>query len=107
MKDWNPYVEARREWNDRYLDLVQARRWWQIAAVAELALAGVLGGGLVALGLQHKTVPYDVEVDAVGAALAVKPVEGAGRPTAERNVRYELAAFIGGTPGSTTPHVPK
>src|SRR5262245_64061608 len=34
MKDLNPYVEARREWNDRYLDLVRARRWWQVAAVS-------------------------------------------------------------------------
>jgi type IV secretion system protein TrbF len=52
-----PYVEARREWNDRYLDLVRARRWWQVTAVAELLLMGVLSAGLVALSLQHKTVP--------------------------------------------------
>ena len=48
-KDSNPYVEARQEWNDRYLDLVRARRWWQLAAVADLALLGVLAGGLGAL----------------------------------------------------------
>src|SRR5439155_16876168 len=77
MKDLNPYVEARREWSDRYLDLVRARRWWQVAAVSELALVVTLGGGLVALSLQHKTVPYVVEVDALGAANAVKPVEAA------------------------------
>src|SRR2546428_4190804 len=105
MKDLNPYVEARREWNDRYLDLVQARRWWQVAAVAELALAGVLGGGIVALGVQHETVPYVVEVDALGAAIAVKPVEAAGRPTDERIVRYQLAAFIRGTRGVMTDRV--
>ena len=96
MKDLNPYVEARREWNDRYLDLVRARRWWQLTAVAELALAGMLGGGLVALSLQHKTVPYVVEVDALGAASAVKPAEVAGRTTDERIVRYQLAAFMRG-----------
>src|SRR6266446_3918962 len=96
MKDSNPYVEARREWNDRYLDLARARRWWQLAAVAELALVGVLAGGLVALSLQHKTVPYVVEVDALGAATAVKPADAAGRPTDERVVRYQLAAFVRG-----------
>ena len=95
-KDLNPYVEARREWNDRYLDLVRARRWWQLAAVAELAMIGGLGGGLVALSLQHKTVPYVVEVDALGAAIAVKPAEPAGRATDERIVRYQLAAFVRG-----------
>jgi len=26
----NPYVQARREWDDRYGDLVLARRNWQI-----------------------------------------------------------------------------
>src|SRR2546428_9475885 len=97
MKDSNPYVEARREWNDRYLDLARARRWWQLTAVAELALVGVLAGGLVALSLQHKTVPYVVEVDALGAATAVTPAEAAGRPTDERVVRYQLVAFVRGT----------
>ena len=96
MKDLNPYVEARREWNDRYLDLVRARRWWQIAAAAELALVGLLGGGLVALSLQHKTVPYVVEVDSLGAAVAVAPAQAAGRPGDERIVRYQLAAFVRG-----------
>src|SRR5436309_15182032 len=96
MKDLNPYVEARQEWNDRYLDLVRARRWWQLAAVAELAVVGVLSAGLVALSLQHKTVPYVVEVDALGAAVAVKPAEAGGHPTDERIVRYQLAAFVRG-----------
>jgi type IV secretory pathway TrbF-like protein len=101
-KDLNPYVEARREWNDRYLELVQARRWWQLAAAVELALLGLLTGGLVALSLQHKTVPYVVEVDAVGTATAVKPAEAAGRPTDERIVRYQLAAFVRGARAVTT-----
>src|SRR5712691_6182131 len=43
MKDVNPYIEARREWDDRYLDLVRARRWWQLTAASELALLGVVG----------------------------------------------------------------
>src|SRR5207244_11103113 len=46
-----------------------------------------------------------VEVDALGAALAVKPVEAAGRPTDERIVRYQLAAFIRGTRGVMTDRV--
>src|SRR5437667_8311931 len=97
MKDSNPYVEARQEWNDRYLDLVRARRWWQLAAVAELVVVGLPSAGVVALSLQHKTVPYVVEVDALGAATAVKPADAAGRPTDERIVRYQLAAFVRGT----------
>src|SRR5262249_26794445 len=97
MSDSNPYVEARREWNDRYLDLVRERRTWQLVAGAELLALVVLAGGFVWLSLQHKTVPYVVEVDSLGAALAIKPVESAARPTDERVIRYQLAAFIRGS----------
>src|SRR5712691_9432247 len=69
MSESNPYVEARHEWNDRYLELVRERRWWQAVAGAELALSLILVSGFVWLSLQHKTVPYIVEVDSLGAAL--------------------------------------
>jgi type IV secretion system protein VirB5 len=96
MGDSSPYVEARREWNDRYLDLVCERRVWQAVAGAELVLTVVLAGGLVWVGRQHKTVPYVVEVDSLGAALAIKPADPGGHPADERVVRYQLAAFIRG-----------
>src|SRR6266566_5055017 len=72
MSDSNPYVEARREWNDRYLELVRERRWWQIVAGTELALSLILAGGLISVSVKQKTVPYVVEVDSLGAALAIK-----------------------------------
>lgn len=97
MAEFNPYVEARREWNDRYLELARERRLWQVATGAALLVLLVLAVGLVWLSVQHKIVPYIVEVDSLGAALAIKPVDGAGRPTDERIVRYQLAAFIRGT----------
>src|SRR5437870_8062202 len=96
MSDSNPYVESRREWNDRYLELARERRWWQAVAGTELVLNLILAGGLIRLSLQHKTVPYVVEVDSLGAALAVKPAENGGRPVDERIVRYQLAAFFRG-----------
>ena len=34
----NPYVEARREWDERYADLVLGKRNWQIAAGGLLLL---------------------------------------------------------------------
>jgi type IV secretion system protein TrbF len=94
--DSNPYVEARREWNDRYLELVRERRLWQIVASAELVVLMIAVTGLVWLSLQHKTVPYVVEVDSLGAALAIKPVAGGGQLVDERIVRYQLAAFVRG-----------
>ena len=38
MSESNPYVEARREWNDRFLELVRERRLGQMVAGAELLL---------------------------------------------------------------------
>jgi type IV secretory pathway TrbF-like protein len=96
MNDSNPYVEARREWSDRYLDLARERRLWQIVAGAELGVLLIVAGGLVWLSLQHKIVPYVVEVDSLGAALAIKPVANTGHPADERIVRYQLAAFVRG-----------
>ena len=43
----NPYVEARREWDERYADLVLGKRNWQIAAGGLLLLALILAGGMV------------------------------------------------------------
>ncbi len=96
MGEGNTYVEARREWNDRYLELVRERRWWQAVAGTELVLSLILAGGLIWVSLQHKTVPYVVEVDSLGAALAIKPAETGGHLTDERVLRYQLAAFIRG-----------
>jgi type IV secretory pathway TrbF-like protein len=97
MHDSNPYVEARREWNDRYLDLARERRLWQIVAGVELVAVLIVASGFVWLSLQHKVIPYVVEVDSLGAALAVKPVDNGTHPADERVVRYQLAAFIRGT----------
>jgi type IV secretory pathway TrbF-like protein len=36
LTDSDPYLEARREWNDRYLDLAREHRLWQIIAGTEL-----------------------------------------------------------------------
>ena len=57
MSDANADVEARREWNDRYLELVRERRLWQIVTSAELAVLMIAVTSLVWLSLQHKTVP--------------------------------------------------
>ncbi len=35
----NPYLEARREWDERYADLVLGKRNWQIAAGGLLLLS--------------------------------------------------------------------
>jgi type IV secretion system protein VirB5 len=92
----NPYVVARREWDERYGDLVVGRRNWQILA-GVLALSNLALVGLMAwFGLHSKVIPYVVEVDKLGYALAVRAPNAApgGAEAADRMVRYELASFI-------------
>src|SRR5215471_11865021 len=92
----NPYVEARREWDERYADLVLGRRNWQIAAGGLLTATLVLATGTVWLSTRSRYIPYVVEVDKLGYALTVpQPLTPALAPdVATRMQRYELAAFI-------------
>ncbi len=65
----NPYLDGRREWNERYGSYIaQARQWRAIAAlcsgIALLAVAGVTW-----IGSQSKLVPYLVEVTRNGNAV--------------------------------------
>src|SRR6266478_5213967 len=92
----NPYIEARREWDERYADLVLGKRNWQIAAGGLLLLALILAGGMVWLISRSRYIPYVVEVDKLGYALTVpQPLTPASVPdVTARMQRYEIAAFI-------------
>jgi type IV secretion system protein VirB5 len=96
MLESNPYVAAKGEWNRIHLGLLRDRRWWQAVAGVELLIVLILAAGFVWLAGQHRTVPYVVEVDALGAARAVRLAENGRAPTDERILRYQLAAFLRG-----------
>jgi type IV secretion system protein TrbF len=92
----NPYVEARREWDGRYGDLVLGKRNWQIVAGGLLVVSLILASGMVWLATRSRYIPYVVEVDKLGYALTVPQ---ALTPTSAPDVtarmeRYEVAAFI-------------
>ncbi len=92
----NLYVEARREWDERYADLVLGKRNWQIAAGGLLALSLILASGIVWLSSRSRYIPYVVEVDKLGYALTVpQPLTPSAVPdVTARMQRYEVAAFI-------------
>ena len=62
----SPWIAAKHEWNERYGDLISRARNWRIAALLALLLAVVEAGGLIALSLRSKTVPFIVAVDSIG-----------------------------------------
>jgi type IV secretory pathway TrbF-like protein len=92
----NPYVEARREWDERYADLVLGKRNWQIAAGGMLVVTLILASGIVWLTTRSRYIPYVVEVDKLGYSLTVpQPLTPSSVPdVTARMQRYEVAAFI-------------
>ena len=92
----NPYVEARREWDERYADLVLGKRNWQITAGGLLLLSLILAAGVVWQSTRSRFIPYVVEVDKLGYGLTVpKPLIPSTDPAlVDRMERYEVASFI-------------
>jgi len=93
----NVYLKARQEWDERYADLVLGKRNWQIAAAGSIAVSLILAGGIVWLSTRSRFVPYVVQVDKLGYALAAPQAlaaDSSGKLTDDRVVRYELAGFI-------------
>jgi type IV secretion system protein TrbF len=66
----NPYLAARQEWNERYGSYVNAARAWRIVGVLGLAMALTSFTYALYLSTQVKLVPYIVEVDKLGMAVA-------------------------------------
>lgn len=87
----NPYLSARREWNERYGDYIVQARNWRGAAFAALAIAAVLAVGVVWQAAQSKVVPYVVQIDKLGDAVAVARADRAA-PADARVVKAQLAA---------------
>ena len=91
--DTSPYLAARREWDERYGNLITRARNWRIAAVLALAVALVATSGLIALSTKAKVIPYVVAVDNLGRVLAAGPADQASRAD-ERLKRAALFQWI-------------
>jgi type IV secretion system protein VirB5 len=91
--DGNPYLNARRTMNEATGAIIASRQIWQAVALVSLLVTVGAVGGLVHIGLQSKYVPYVVEVDKLGRAVAGRVVDRAGRVD-DRVVKATLASFI-------------
>ncbi|MYN08906.1 VirB8/TrbF family protein [Pseudoduganella aquatica] len=89
----NPFLSARRTWNDHVGAVIASRRNWQLLAVLSLLIALASVGGVVHIGSQSKFVPYVVEVDKLGQPAAVAPAQQAPALN-ERVVHAAVASFI-------------
>lgn len=90
----NPYLNAQRVWNSHVGSLVASRTIWQLVGIVSLLIVLASVGGLIYVGSQSKFIPYVVEVDKIGAAVAAAPVSRAS-PVDQRVVRAAVADFVG------------
>lgn len=89
----NPYLNARKLWNDHTQGIMNNTRMWQTIALLCLMITLAAVGGTIYLASQSKFVPYVVEVDKLGQAVAVAPAQVA-QPADERVIHASLAAFM-------------
>lgn len=89
----NPYLAARRSWNDHVARLVAARTMWQAVGLLSLMIAVAAVGGVIHLASQSQLVPYVVEVDTAGNVRAVqRAVEMA--PATQPVIEAQLEKFV-------------
>lgn len=89
----NPYVEARREWNERYGDYIYQAQHWRTMAIISGLIALIAVGGVTYIGAQSKVIPYVVEVDKLGAAAAITRADSAS-VVDQRVIKAYLARFV-------------
>lgn len=89
----SPYLDARREWLERYGSYVSRARQWRVVALIALGLAIVAVAGVIVLASQVRVVPYIVEVDGQARTVGVYPAERleGGTPTL---IRAAVARWI-------------
>lgn len=89
----NPYLSTRRTWNDMSKARTSNSQTWQLIGILGLmiGLAGV--GGAIYIGSQSRFIPYVVEVDKLGQAVAVAPAQQAAVAD-PRIMNATVASFI-------------
>lgn len=89
----NPFLNAKRQWNAREYDVLSSRMLWQIMGIVSLLVTLCAVGGIIYIGQQSKFIPYVVEVDKLGQAVTVMPVDKA-RPVDTRIIHATIASWI-------------
>jgi type IV secretory pathway TrbF-like protein len=87
------YLEARREWNERYGEYIAREHSWKMGFFLIGLISIISSSGLCYVSSQSKIVPYVVEVDKLGCAVGVQRADVAAKPD-NRLIRTQLARWI-------------
>ena len=87
------YLAARREWNERYGSYIAQAHAWRLTALASIGVALVAVVGVVWIGTQNRIVPYVVQTDRLGDAIAIRRAD-VSPPADPRLIRAQLARWV-------------
>ena len=87
---YNPYLAARREWDERYGDQISRARNWRVIAVLCELLALVLAAGLIWQSSRSRVVPFIAVIDGFGRPV----ITGLGDQTTTADERLKKAAVL-------------
>lgn len=90
----SPYLAARKEWDERYGDLISRARNWRAAFFVAAAIALLAVGGMIVIARQARVIPYVVAVDSLGRTVASGPAEQA-TVADDRLKRAALNSWVG------------
>jgi len=88
----SPYIEARREWNERYGEYIQQARHWRNMAICSVVVLVVSLGGALYISAQRKIQPYVIQVDKL--QLAEPYTQTHGTQVDPRIIKAYLARFV-------------
>ena len=89
----NPYLNARREWDDRQGDALARAHNWKLMAFGAIAVAGIAVAGIAYIGAQSKIQPYVITIDKMGNPIAMaQPVTGGA--INQRIIEAQVASWV-------------
>ena len=89
----SPYLTARSQFEGLFRDLAKEKHAWKVVALLELAILIVVIVAYVQLSSSARIVPYVVEVDGAGRAVAIAPAEPLQK-TDRRVIVRDLTVFV-------------
>lgn len=87
---YNPYLAARREWDERYGDQISRARNWRTMAFLSAAIAIVLAAGLIWQSSRSRIVPFIAVIDSFGRPI----VSGLSDQTTTADERLKKATVL-------------
>jgi type IV secretory pathway TrbF-like protein len=87
---YNPYLAARREWDERYGDQITRARNWRTMALLCSVTALVACSGMIWLAAHSRVVPFIAVVDGLGRPIA----SGTGDQTSTADERLKKAVLL-------------